>query len=66
MTKRPLNCPHCDALLVYVPLDGLTLHYRCADHGAVILRPLVVVETDDVFTPVPAQQHQQLRTNDAA
>ena len=65
MTKLPLNCPHCHAPLAYVPLDGLTLHYRCAEHGDVILRPLVVVEADDVFAPVPAQTHQ-LRSNDAA
>jgi len=65
MAKLQLNCPHCHAPLVHVPLDGLTLHYRCAEHGAIILRPLVVVEADDVFAPVPAQ-HQQLHSNDAA
>lgn len=47
MTKLPLNCPHCRKPLVYVPLDGLTLHYRCEQHGAIILRPLLVVEPDD-------------------
>lgn len=65
MTKLSLNCPHCPAPLVYVPLDGMTLHYRCAEHGAIILRPLVLVESDDVFAP-PPPQHQELRANDAA
>jgi hypothetical protein len=35
-----LNCPRCRKQLVYVPLDGLTLHYRCEEHGVWILRPL--------------------------
>ena len=43
-----LNCPECRKRLVYVPLDGLTLYYRCSDHGAVILKPLVPVDHHDV------------------
>lgn len=47
MTRLPLSCPQCEKPLVYVPLDGLTLHYRCVEHGVIILRPLVVVEPDE-------------------
>jgi hypothetical protein len=51
MTNLPLSCPQCAKPLVYVPLDGLTLHYRCVHHGVIILRPLVVVEPEDEITP---------------
>ena len=60
MTHLPLSCPQCGKPLVYIPSDGLTLHYRCVEHGAIILRPLMVVEPD-------AQQPQhQLAGCDAA
>ena len=47
MSLLQLNCPRCRKPLVHIPLDGLTLHYRCAEHGCVILRPLVVIVDDD-------------------
>jgi hypothetical protein len=56
MTHLPLSCPQCEKPLVYVPLDGLTLHYRCAEHGAIILRPLVLVEPDE--TTLSVSRHQ--------
>ena len=65
MTHLPLSCPQCHKALVYVPLDGFTLHYRCSEHGAFILRPLVVVESDDV-APAAAQSHPPLATSDVA
>ena len=46
MAYLTLNCPQCRKWLVYVPLDGLTLHYRCAEHGLLILRPLMVESED--------------------
>ncbi len=66
MAKLLLNCPHCPAPLVYVPLDGLTLHYRCPEHGAIILRPLVMVEADDASPMVSAQDHERPQAHDAA
>jgi len=66
MTHLPLSCPQCEKPLVYVPLDGLTLHYRCVDHGVFILRPLVVVEPDDEITAAAETPHHQLPTCDAA
>ena len=66
MTRLPLSCPQCEKPLVYVPLDGLTLHYRCVDHGVVILRPLVVVEPDDRNSAEADTPHHPLATWDAA
>jgi hypothetical protein len=64
MTHLPLSCPQCEKPLVYIPSDGLALHYRCIAHGAIILRPLIVVEPeDDSQTEQP--QHQ-LANYDAA
>ena len=48
MAHLKLNCPQCRKQLVYVPLDGLTLYYRCCDHGAFILRPLIALDGDPV------------------
>jgi hypothetical protein len=47
MAHLTLNCPKCRRQLIHVPLDGLTLHYRCAEHGLVILKPLVETATDE-------------------
>ena len=66
MTRLPLSCPQCEKPLVYVPLDGLTLHYRCVHHGLVILRPLVVVEPDDRSRAEAEPPHHPLATCDAA
>jgi hypothetical protein len=66
MTHLPLSCPQCHKPLIYVPRDGLTLHYRCVDHGAIILRPLVVVGLDDDNAPPVGRDHHQLSTFDAA
>lgn len=49
MAHLTLNCPRCRKRLTYVPLDGLTLHFRCQDHGLVIFRPLVLVTDEDEF-----------------
>lgn len=65
MTHLPLSCPQCEKPLAYVPLDGLTLHYRCVDHGSIILRPLVVVELDDDINPAAVEHQHQLPTCDA-
>ena len=49
-----LNCPRCRKRLVHVPHEGLTLHYRCAEHGTIILRPLEEIdeERDETFEVV--------------
>ena len=57
MAHLTLNCPRCRKQLVYVPLDGLTLHYRCTEHGAVILRPLVLLESEEMLASAPPHQH---------
>ena len=44
LARFRLNCPRCRKQLVQVPLDGLTLFFECAEHGALILRPLVVID----------------------
>jgi hypothetical protein len=46
MAHLKLNCPQCQKQLVYVPLEGLTLYYRCGVHGPFILKPLVVLDED--------------------
>jgi hypothetical protein len=66
MTHLPLSCPQCEKPLVYVPLDGLTLHYRCVDHGVIILRPLVLVEPDEHPRARTLDQEHQLAGCDAA
>lgn len=63
MTHLALNCPTCRKRLTYVPLDGLTLHYRCDQHGLVIFRPLVQLTSDDQWNgasaaPRTAPAHQ--------
>jgi hypothetical protein len=66
MTHLPLSCPQCEKPLVYVPLDGLTLHYRCVDHGLVILRPLVEVEPEGEIRPLGLERHARVSSCDAA
>jgi hypothetical protein len=66
MTRLPLSCPQCKKPLVYVPLDGLTLHYRCVVHGVVIMRPLLVVAPEDELTAAAETTHHQLASCDAA
>lgn len=66
MTHLMLSCPRCHKPLVYVPLDGFTLHYRCPDHGALILRPLLEVEPEDAESLAAVPDQPQLGTRDAA
>ena len=58
MAHLMLNCPTCRKPLTYVPLDGLTLHYRCRDHGLLIFRPLVEISHDDQDDRVPTYPRQ--------
>ena len=57
MTHLPLSCPQCDRPLAYIPSDGLTLYYRCAEHGVISLQPLIVIEPDE-DSPAEQPQHQ--------
>jgi hypothetical protein len=66
MSHLTVNCPTCHKRLVYVPLDGLRLHYRCEEHGLLILTPLVVIQTDESLDVAPSYRHGALRTHDAA
>ena len=47
MAFLSLNCPRCRKQIVHVPLDGLVLYYECPEHGALVLHPLDVVESDE-------------------
>lgn len=47
MVRLTLNCPTCRKWLVYIPVDGLTLHYRCDEHGLWIFTPLLHVVCED-------------------
>jgi hypothetical protein len=64
MAHLTLNCPTCRKQLVYVPLDGLTLHYRCDEHGAVILKPLMLMTSEEQFELPARLAHRH--THDAA
>ena len=73
MAILTLNCPTCRKRLTHIPLDGLTLHYRCDDHGLLVLRPLVVVKdvVEDegwchVEAPLSGRDTHQVHTHDAA
>lgn len=66
MAHLTLNCPQCRRRLVYVPLDGLTLYYRCEEHGALILRPLQPAPVDEIFEDPARHQPQPMREWDAA
>jgi hypothetical protein len=43
MRHLTLSCPVCGRWLEHIPLDGLTLYYRCAEHGELTFRPLVLL-----------------------
>jgi hypothetical protein len=47
MAPLSINCPRCLKQVVQVPLDGLVLYYECPEHGALILRPLEIVDPDE-------------------
>jgi hypothetical protein len=49
-----------------VPLDGLTLHYRCAEHGLVIFKPLVVVADRGDGSMHAAPARTEFHSHDAA
>ena len=66
MSHLLLNCPACRKQLTYVPLDGLTLHYRCAVHGLLILRPLVEVTAVEPTEMPLGCAHDQLAVHNAA
>lgn len=58
MAHLTLNCPACRRQLVYVALDGLTLQYRCAEHGLILMRPLIeVTGIDEAPASSDARQH---------
>jgi hypothetical protein len=65
MTHKTLNCPTCRKRLIYVPLDGLTLHYRCDEHGLLIFKPLVQLDSIDDAVSVNSTSCQR-HTSDAA
>lgn len=66
MAHLTLNCPTCRKQLVYVPLDGLTLHYRCAEHGLLIIRPLNQLRYDEQLPLTTNHAASQVQTHDAA
>ena len=66
MALHSLNCPTCRKRLVYVPLDGLTLHYRCAEHGLVIFKPLVIVADYGGVNTRPMSAPEEFHSHDAA
>lgn len=63
MAHLTLNCPECRRKLVYVPRDGMTLHYRCDEHGLLIIQPLIEVSyaeqarTSSAATGMSAARH---------
>lgn len=66
MAHLKLNCPTCCKPLVYVPLDGLTLHYRCCEHGLLIFKPLVEIGFDDQLPTFPQRDNSRIHAHDAA
>ena len=66
MSHLTLNCPTCYKQLVHVPLDGLALHYRCAEHGLLIFRPLKLVPIDNLYDVNIVGPATQLHSHDAA
>lgn len=66
MAHLTLNCPTCRKRLVHVPLDGLTLHFHCDEHGLLIFKPLVQLAADDQAGAQPHATASQRRTSDAA
>jgi hypothetical protein len=47
MAHQKLSCPRCRRWLTYLPFKGLTLHYRCDEHGLLTFKPLVLVNSAD-------------------
>jgi hypothetical protein len=47
MPRFHLNCRMCGNPLRWEPSNGLTLHYRCAQHGLLTLRPLLELDAVD-------------------
>ena len=69
MALLTLNCPTCRKRLTYLPRDGLTLHYRCDEHGLLVFTPLVMLNDDEwlAVDPSPiARDTNHLHTHDAA
>lgn len=66
MAHLTLNCPTCRKQLVYVPLDGMTLHYRCENHGLLIFKPLVQLSSPDQEITSRQSSQRAYRSHDAA
>jgi hypothetical protein len=67
MAHLMLNCPRCRKRLTYVPLDGLTLHFRCEEHGLVVFTPLRLVTAGDQFDVAGSSCAERIRpAHDAA
>jgi hypothetical protein len=47
MGHLTLNCPRCRKWLTHVPAEGLTLHFRCDEHGLLIFQPLMLVTAEE-------------------
>ena len=66
MQHLTLSCPTCGKWLVHIPLEGLTLHYRCAEHGVLTFRPLVLLTGDEQSRCGGPAGSQELHAHDAA
>jgi hypothetical protein len=66
MRHRTLNCPTCRKWLTWVPLDGLTLQYRCDEHGLWTFTPLVEVAPDESLPVSDCPGPANLQSHDAA
>jgi hypothetical protein len=66
MSHFTLNCPHCGKWLINIPLDGLTLHYRCEAHGLLVFKPLALVAADDLATSGGPSGSSEVHAHDAA
>jgi hypothetical protein len=65
MAHLSMNCPTCRKQLIHVPHDGLALHLQCAEHGLLILRPVVQLSDVDA-QPLATEAHPSAHTHDAA
>lgn len=65
MAHLTLNCPTCRKQLVQLPQDGLTLHFRCENHGVLVFTPLVQLTSNDEM-PRMTLAAPQFHTHDAA
>ena len=59
MAHLTLTCPQCRKRRVYVPLDGLTLYYRCEEHGVLLLKPLQPAPVEEAVSDAARQQLSQ-------